>query len=248
MEIWDYFIDFHKTKDRQGPGSEESTLKALNYIPPLTEKSRILDIGCGSGGQTITLAQNTKAEITAVDMTPEFLETLQEKALRHKLHHRISTVQTDMNELDFAENSYDLIWSEGAIYIIGFEKGLTDWRKFLKEDGFIAVSEISWITEERPQEIEAFWTEAYPEIDTVDEKLKTIEKAGYKSLGHFILPESDWMNNYYRPLRLSSKDFLIKHRYAEEVKQMLDLTENEIKMYERYKEYYSYVFYIAQKK
>ena len=54
-----------------GPGSDEATLKALSYIPLLNEKTKILDIGCGTG-QTITTTKNTAAQITAVDMLPQF--------------------------------------------------------------------------------------------------------------------------------------------------------------------------------
>ena len=65
-----------------------------------------------------------------------------------------------MEELPFEKNSLDLIWSEGAIDNIGFEKGLSHWRTFLKEDGMIAVTCPSWLTSVHPEEAENFWTDA----------------------------------------------------------------------------------------
>lgn len=220
----------------------------LNYLPELKEGTRILDVGCGTGAQTVTLAEHTDAEITAVDMTPEFLIVLEDKLIKKELANRVSVFQKDMEKLDFPKETFDVIWSESAIYIIGFEKGLTEWRKFLKKDGYIVVSDITWLTDERPEEIENFWNESYPEINTIDEKLKVIEKAGYQSIAHFTLPESDWMVHYYNPMRASARSYLREQKYDEAAKQMLDLTENEIKLYEKYRAYYSYVFYIAQKK
>ena len=157
MDLLELIIEYHKDNERQGPGSEEATLKALSYIPDLNEETKILDIGCGSGGQTITLAKNTKAHITAVDMMQQFLETLIKKAKENNLIDRITAKEMLMDNLTFDENSFDVIWSEGAVYNIGFEKGLTLWRKYLKDNGYIAVSEISWLTDTRPEEIEQYW-------------------------------------------------------------------------------------------
>lgn len=45
----------------------------------------------------------------------------------------------------------DLIWSEGAVYTIGFERGINEWYKFLKHGGYIAISEASWFAKNRPR-------------------------------------------------------------------------------------------------
>lgn len=248
MDLLELIIDYHKDNERQGPGSEEATLEALSYIPVLDEESKILDIGCGTGGQTITLAKNTSAHITAVDMLPQFLEKLIERAKENKLIDRITAKQMLMDSLNFDEESFDVIWSEGAIYNIGFEKGLSIWKKYLKEEGYIAVSEISWLTDERPEEIENYWISAYPEIDTIKNKLLVIEKCGYEIIAHIVLDEKCWIDNYYQPLESSSEDFLKRYDYADEVKDFIEQGKEEADLYYRYKDYYSYVFYIAKKK
>ena len=153
-----------------------------------------------------------------------------------------------MENLTFEENSFDVIWSEGAIYNIGFEKGLSLWRKYLKGDGYIAVSEISWLTDTRPDEIEKYWVNAYSEIDTVENKLAVIEKCGYAIVSHFALDDKCWIDNYYQPLIDNSEAFLKKYNYADEVKDFLEQGKIEADMYNRFKHYYSYVFYIAKKR
>ncbi|HHX94897.1 MAG TPA: methyltransferase domain-containing protein [Clostridia bacterium] len=248
MDLLELIIEYHKDNERQGPGSKEATLKALKLIPHLNKKTKILDIGCGTGEQTITLAKNTEAHITAVDMLPQFLETLMKRVKENNLIDRITAKEMLMDNLTFEENSFDVIWSEGAIYNIGFEKGLSLWRKYLKDNGYIAVSEISWLTDTRPDEIEGYWVNAYPEIDTIENKLSVIEKCGYSNVAHFILDDKCWLDNYYQPLIENAEAFLRKYNYADEVKEFVEAGKIEADMYYRFKEYYSYVFYIAKKK
>ena len=214
----------------------------------MNENTKILDIGCGTGAQTITLAKNTAAQITAVDMLPQFLEKLMKKAKEENLLNRITAKEMLMDQLAFDERSFDVIWSEGAIYNIGFEKGLSMWKKYLKDDGYLVVSEISWLTDTRPEEVEQYWVNVYPEMDTVENKLSVIEKCGYTSVAHFPLDDKCWIDHYYQPLLENADAFLKKYDYADEVKQFLEAGENEADMYNRFKDYYSYVFYIAKKK
>jgi len=248
MDFLEIIIEYYKDAERQGPGSEEATLKALSEIPYLNEKTKILDIGCGTGGQTITLAKNTDAQITAIDMLPQFLEKLQKKMKENNLTKRITPKEMVMDRLSFDENSFDVIWSEGAIYNIGFERGLSLWRKYLKEDGYIAVSEISWLTDIRPDEIEQYWVNEYSEIDTIENKRSVMEKCGYTNVSHFTLDDKCWIDNYYQPILGRSEEFLKKYNYADELKEFVEASKIEADMYNLFKDFYSYVFYIAKKK
>lgn len=246
MDLLELIIEYHRDNHRQGPGSEEATLKALSYVPHLNRKSRILDIGCGTGGQTITLAQNTAAHITAIDMLPRFLEKLVKRAQENNITDRITAREMLMDNLIFEENYFDVIWSEGAIYNIGFAKGLSLWRKYLKSDGYIAVSEISWLTGSRPKEVEQYWVNEYAEIDTIENKLSLIEKCGYHNVAHFVLDDKCWVD-YYQPLLDNAETFLKKYHFAGEVREFIEQGIIEAEMYNRFKDYYSYVFYIARK-
>ncbi len=248
MNELELIIDLHKNAHRQGPGSPESTLKALEFINiPDSDKIRIADIGCGSGAQTKVLAENTRAQITAVDLFPEFLHNLEKRAKKHQFHHRIAIQEHSMDDLPFAEEEFDVIWSEGAVYNMGFEKGISYWKQFLKTGGYLAVSEISWLTDSRPQEIETYWNRAYPEMATVPEKLSILFKYGYSLVAHFILSESCWLDHYYLPLEARFPAFLIAHSGNNLAAQIVEQEQYEIEIYRKYKAYYSYGFYIAKK-
>jgi ubiquinone/menaquinone biosynthesis C-methylase UbiE len=241
-------INLHLDAERQGPGSPQETKKALDLIElDKSEPLKIADIGCGSGSQTITLAQNTKGLITAVDLFPEFLKKLDEKVRNLNLESRVTTAVQSMENLQFNNDELDLIWSEGAIYNIGFEEGIKNWRRFLKPGGYLAISEISWITDSRPEELEAYWLNEYPQIDTIANKIRLLENNGYSPTAHFILPPYCWLDNYYKPMQERFDAFLNRYKNSELARQIVDNEKNEIRIYEKFKKYYSYGFYITQK-
>ena len=125
MNDLDLIIDFHLDAKRQGPGSDKQTLKALRLIG-IEENApiKIADIGCGTGAQTMVLANNTTAQIVAVDLFSQFLDRLNTQVDAHDLNGRISTLNCSMDKLPFKKEEFDVIWAEGAIYNMGFKKGI----------------------------------------------------------------------------------------------------------------------------
>lgn len=240
--------EYFSNVERQGPGSPEITLKALSFIDNLTPQSLIADIGCGTGGQTITLAQNTQGHITGLDLFPDFIRIFNRNAHSLGLSHRLKGIVGSMLEpLPFAKESLDLIWSEGAIYNIGFEQGLKKWRDYLKTGGYIAVSESSWFTAERPDEIYDFWMAHYSEIDTIPHKVAQMQQAGYIPVATFVLPENCWTEHFFAPCCKMQEAFLQKHAGKETVKELIANQRHEMELYQQYKEFYGYVFYIGKK-
>ena len=209
---FDLIVEYYANVQRQGPGSPEVTKKALSFVDNLCDESRIADIGCGSGGQTMVLAQNAPGTITGIDLFPTFIDLFNSNAASLDLHDRVKGEVASMDKLSFQEEELDLIWSEGAIYNIGFEKGLKERRKFLKAGGYIAVSEASWFTDERPAEIEEFWADAYPGMDTIPNKVAQMQNAGYIPIASFILPENCWTEHFYEPQIPAEKAFLKKQQ------------------------------------
>lgn len=239
--------EYFSSLERQGPGSPEVTLKALSFIENLSKASNIADIGCGTGGQTMVLAQHTPGKITGIDLFPAFIDLFNTNT--HKLHFqdRVKGMVGSMDKLPFKNEELDLIWSEGAIYNIGFERGLREWQKFLKTDGYIAVSEVSWFTDERPTEINEFWMDAYPEINTIPNNVEIMQKTGYIPVATFILPENCWTKHFYAPQVAAQKLFLAKHVGNKVAKDFIANQRHETQLYYKHKAFYGYVFYIGKK-
>lgn len=240
------FFEVHSGLPREGPGDNESTKKAYLMLQGLPENPRILDIGCGPGMQTITLAKLSKGRIDAVDNHQPFLEQLKKKAEEESVSEKITVVNGDMFALDYEDGSFDLIWSEGAIFVIGFEKGLREWRRLLTGNGYLVVSELSWLSSDPPEEVRKFFMEAYPEIKTINENLETIKKAGYRVINHFVLPKESWWDNYYKPIEAKIPSMKLKYKDDKEALDFLAVEELEIDMFRKYSDYYGYVFYVMQ--
>jgi len=239
--------EYFSNMERQGPGSSEVTVKALSFVDNLTSESRIADIGCGTGGQTMVLAQHAPGHITGIDLFPTFVDLFNANAKKLNLQDRVKGIVGSMDNLSFQSEELDLIWSEGAIYNIGFERGLNEWRKFLKTGGYIAVSEASWFTEDRPAEIDEFWQDAYPEIDTIPNKVAQLQKAGYVPVATFILPENCWTEHFYDLQVAAQRVFLKKNTGNKTAEEFIANQRHETQLYYKYKAYYGYVFYIGKK-
>lgn len=240
--------EYFATMERQGPGSPDATLRALGFIERLTDTSRIADLGCGTGGQTMVLAAHAPGEITGLDLFPVFIELFNRNAALHNFGGRVKGITGSMDNLPFRHGELDLIWSEGAIYNIGFERGLREWNPFLKTGGYLAVTEASWFTPKRPAAIEKFWHEAYPQIDTIPRKVEQMQQAGYIPVATFILPEVCWTDNFYLLQRKAQEIFLKKHKGNPAAEELVANERREARLYARYKQYYGYVFYIGKKR
>lgn len=201
------------------------TRKAFQLLPKL-EKPRILDIGCGSGVPTIELAKLSNGEIVGIDTNQPLLDKLSRKIKEMGLPKRISTRKCSMFELDFPPNSVDIIWNEGSVFVIGFERALLEWSHLLKPDGFLVL---------------------HDNIDNMTEKLNKIPKCGYKLIHHFTLSRDVWWREYYEPFELRVIELRKKYRDNSRALKSLEKYQNEIDMVKNSPQTDMSIFYIMQK-
>ena len=248
MPDMNVFFEIHRGLPQEGPGSEAATLEALSLVGRVPVRPRILDVGCGPGRQTLTLARRTKGDIAAVDTHQPYLEELRRRAGEEGIAGHITTTRCSMDDLPFEESYFDLIWAEGSLYIMGFGEGLTYWQRFLKPGGAMAVTELCWLVESPPQEARSFFREAYPAMRTVAENTNIITKTGYSVIATFTLPESAWWDGYYTPMEDRISD--LRRRYANEPASIETLKgeQLEIDLYRRHSDAYGYVFFAMRKK
>jgi SAM-dependent methyltransferase len=242
----DVFWELHSDIPREGPGDNASTRKAWSLLRGVPEQPRVLDVGCGPGMQTIELAKISGGSILAVDTHQPFLDELVRRAGREGLAGKISKLNRSMFELDLDAGGFDVIWSEGAIYIIGFEHGLSEWKRLLKPGGFAAVTELSWLRPDPPEEAAAYWGENYPGMAAVAANCASLRQVGYREIDHFTLPDSSWWDDYYAPLEERIATLAEKYRDDEEAMLLLHESQRECDMHRKYAEWYGYVFYVMQ--
>jgi len=245
MDLEALFI-LHADIPREGPGSDEATREAIRRLPPLPSRPRVLDLGCGPGKQTLVLARHFRTPIIAVDFHAPYLDSLRQTAEAEGLSDLVSTRLGRMERLEEQPGSVDLIWIEGAIYIVGFAEGLRLWRPLLRDSGLLVASEATWLTDDPPAEARAFWHEAYPAMTTVEGNIKTAAECGYEVLDHFTLPRSAWWDEYYTPLRERAARLRAEASTNPALAQVLDDLEREIAICDRYGDSFGYVFYLMR--
>jgi SAM-dependent methyltransferase len=246
MSLPPFFYQIFESLPRQGPGSSEATRKAWSLLPPVFENAKILDIGCGSGTQTRDLAALTTGTITAVDNHQPFLDMLDAWARKAGMAHRVKTLCASMDALPFDKGSFDLIWSEGAVFIVGFEQGLRLWKPFLKKGGCMVVSDADWFEPNPPEELMKWWeSEGY--VPVPEEEMKErVRRAGLRLVATYRLPEAGWWDNYLVPLQARIAELRKTHGSDPGDAALLDALAHEADMYLKYKRYYGYTFFVME--
>jgi SAM-dependent methyltransferase len=239
------FWEIHSGLPREGPGDNESTRRAFLMAAALPVEPRILDIGCGPGMQTLELAKISGGRITAVDTHQPFLDELQRRAQEAGLDRQIKPVNASMRAMPFERASFDLIWCEGAMYMMGFREALARWRNFLARRGYIAVSEPCWLKAEIPQEARAHWAE-YPAMATIESNERIIAEAGFRPIGNFVLPDSAWWDDYYDPMERRLWMLRDKYRDTPHAIAQIDQAQRELDEHRKYSSCYGYVFFVMQ--
>jgi SAM-dependent methyltransferase len=182
-----------------------------------------------------------------MDRFPPFLNQLNHQARRVHPAPQIQPLTADMHHPPFADQSFDLIWSEGAIYIMGYDHGLNCWRPLLRPGGYLVVTELSWFKPNPPDELLTYWQVNYPAMRSVAENLHAAERQGWKPIGDFPLPLAAWTEDYYGPLQRRFPGFLAGHANDPDAQAVVAMTEQEIAVMTRYADHCGYQFYVLQR-
>jgi hypothetical protein len=162
------------------------------------------------------------------------------------LDDRIRILNASMDALPFEKGRFDLIWSEGAIFIVGFEQGLATWKPFLKKGGFMVVSDADWFESDPPAELMAWWeSEGYVPVSE-DEMKERVKRAGLRLIATYRLPEAGWWENYLVPLAARVAVLQKTSGQDPEAAATFGALEHEAVMYRKFKRYYGYTFFIMQ--
>jgi len=247
MEGIEYLYELCEALPRCVPGDNEFTRRAFSAIGKAAKQPLILDIGCGPGVQTIELARISNGKVIALDNHQAFLDKLMEQARNEGLEEKIIPKNMSMLKMDFEENTFDIIWSEGALYFMGFQNGLRRCHQLLKDEGHLAVTELVYIADNPPDAVIKYFESEYPDIDNIEGKIQEIEKEGFKLISNFTLPESAWLNSYYLPIEKELPRLNKKYEGNETALGVFEGFRNEIDFYRKYSEFYGYEFFVMQK-
>jgi SAM-dependent methyltransferase len=193
---------------------------------PLLEKPRILDIGCGRGVPTLELARLSGGTVTAVDIDPSAIAALVDRAEQAGLPERVRTVCCSLHELAFADFEFDIIWADGSIYAIGFEKGLRAWGRLLRRGGFLVVHD--------------------SRADLIGKKTLVYD-CGYDLTGVIEISPTVWQLAYFAPLERLVHKFQIAFPGEQALERLLNQARAELDEFRRNPGNNSSAYFIMRK-
>jgi len=234
-------IDLHRGVGREGPGDLAFSRQILAELPPLPAKPRVVDLGCGSGAVTLLLAEHFGVPVTAVDLAQPFLDAMMEQADARGLADHIRPIACDFADPPMEPGSVDLLWSEGAAYNLTFAGALEKWRPLMAPNGVAVISELTWFTDNVPDEPRRYWEEGYPAMGNESENTARAKAAGFDVVSTRCLPAQAWWDNYYNPMleriaAMSNPD--------ETMQAVIDEMQTEIDLFRQYSKHYGYTFYV----
>lgn len=234
------FFEVFNGVERWGPGTAADTSQALKQLP--TPPKALLEIGCGKGAATLVLANAFDAHITAIDNEQTALDKLSEHLHANVLTQRVKPLNMSMANIDFPDESFDTLWCETSIYVLGVEKALAVWKRLLKPGGFMVFNDLVWLTDNRSREAAEFWSREYPDMQTVGTRQAQIQQVGYELIDTFTMEEKGW-HDFYQPLAHR----LVELRPEQPDSLAFNDIATEIAIYEKYLSEFGYQFFIARK-
>ena len=240
------FLELYGSLPRAAPGSAACTERALNLVPEGPRRT-VLDVGCGPGAQTLSLAgTHPNSIVTAFDLLPPMVVEARRRCINAGLQNRVVTAVADMAAPPVAPASQDLVWCEGAVYNLGVTEALRRWRPVLRAGGCIGFSDAVWLEDRPADEIRRWWTAEYPAITNLEGVREAIAAAGYESISSFVLPAEAWWDDYYAPLERRLIGFLAANAGNSRAEGIAGAVREEISMFRRFGDTYSYAFFIVE--
>jgi len=245
--FWQIFFEVFETLPRQGPGNRACAAKALALCRDLPPLPAVIDLGCGVGGQTLHLAELTSGTIVAVDSHAPSIKRLRATVAERGLSQRVLPVVGDMANLGLQPASFDLVWSEGALYNISIENAMRVCHGLLRPGGYLAFTDVVWCKENPPPEVKATFDLDYPSMGRVPDVLAVIERCGFSLIGHFALPDEAWWDDFYTPMQRRIEELRGRYAVDGEALAVLNQIAQEPEMHQRHSDYYAYELFVVRR-
>jgi SAM-dependent methyltransferase len=240
------FFALYEGLPRQGPGNRASAARALALCAQLPPRPSVLDVGCGVGGQTLQLAELIDGPIVAIDNHAPSIARLQSAIAERGLDGRIHALVADMADPPLSSASFDLVWSEGALYSIGLRNALRVCHRLLRPEGYLVFTDAIWRCENPPAEVRASFDADYPTMGSLGDDIAAIADCGFTLVDHFTLPDEAWWEDFYTPMEARIGELRDRHRDDDEASAILDRLAEEPELHRRHADCYAYEFFVAR--
>jgi len=121
-------------------GFNPFSLSSYNFLKEFLKNKcqgkQILDYGCGTGVHSVWLAEYG-VKVTGIDLSTKSLVAAKERIKKTRRDDNIEFLIMDCEKMDFADNSFDIIFDGGTFSSIDLNKAYPELSRVLKPEGFL---------------------------------------------------------------------------------------------------------------
>ena len=165
------------------PGGRASTESLLRRAA-ITDRTRVLDVGCGVATTAVEIAKRYGAQVTAVDISPVMLERAAANARAADVAHLVTIEEGDILSLRFDDDTFDVVMAEAVTMFVDRPRATKELARVTKPGGRVLATEFFWRQPPTPEAKEIFLGQVCPglEFDTIEDWVRLYEGAGLTGL------------------------------------------------------------------
>jgi ubiquinone/menaquinone biosynthesis C-methylase UbiE len=128
---------FGKDLTQDGQANMDSINDLVAFLE-IGKDEKVLDLGCGAGGISEYISDETGAHVTGLDYAATAIETADNRT--ESKRDRLTFIQGDMNSLEFGDQSFDKVISVDTIYwVADIDKAMSSITRLLKPGGRLGI-------------------------------------------------------------------------------------------------------------
>lgn len=132
-----------------------ASIDRLAELCRISEKSKVLVVGCGTGGNSCYLAKTYGCHVTGIDIAEHMIQKAQLRAEELNLTDRVSFQLGDAYNLQFPSDSFDVVLTVFVSQFLDKERAFPEFVRVMKRGGFLGINEMYKADEIPPEATDA---------------------------------------------------------------------------------------------
>jgi ubiquinone/menaquinone biosynthesis C-methylase UbiE len=128
-----------------------ASIDRLAELCQLGQESKVLVVGCGTGGNSVYLANKYGCQIVGIDIAEHMIKHAQERAENLGLADRVVFRVGDAYDLEFPDDSFDVVLTVFVSQFLDPGRAYPGFLRVLRHGGYLGINEM-YRADEVPQE------------------------------------------------------------------------------------------------
>ncbi|CUS96899.1 SAM-dependent methyltransferase [Candidatus Chrysopegis kryptomonas] len=177
----------------------------------------------------VYVAKNFNCHIYGIYEIPQVVFDAKSEIAEAGLDDKVKVKMMSPVNLDFEDEIFDLIISEGILSQYKKSRILKEFRRVLKKDSFIGIADFYWKKTPVPTYVKDAWYVEGGEIETLDEKIKILKDYGFEPT--FVKDISDELRVYYSRFKKIIQSSLKERKFTKSEFKEVKKFKHEVSVY-----------------